>query len=66
MIDHYSEEGVIGRSYLEPYSAKSMFYLIPALHDLGTMLGPQLAPIDFCEDYEGMIALSRRLSLPPV
>lgn len=35
LIDLYMEEGVIGRGYLEPYIAKSMRYLIPALHDLG-------------------------------
>ena len=29
LIDLYTEEGVIGRSYLEPYIARSMRYLIP-------------------------------------
>jgi len=38
LIDLYTEEGVIGRSYLEPYIRRSMRYLIPALHDLGEML----------------------------
>lgn len=32
-IDLYTEEGLIGRSYLEPYIRRSMRYLIPALHD---------------------------------
>jgi mandelate racemase len=45
LIDLHTEEGVIGRSYLEPYIRKSMRYLIPALHDLGEMLKGQLA---FC------------------
>jgi len=46
LIDLYTEEGVIGRSYLEPYIRKSMRYLIPALHDLGEMLkGRRLAPV---------------------
>src|SRR5260370_33086764 len=50
LIDLYTEEGVIGRSYLEPYVLKSMRYLIPALHDLGEMLkGRRLAPIEFFE-----------------
>ena len=41
LIDLYTEEGVIGRSYLEPYIGRSMRYLIPAIHDLGEMLtGP--------------------------
>jgi mandelate racemase len=64
LIDLYTEEGVIGRSYLEPYITRSMRYLIPALHDLGEMLkGRRLAPIEFYEaarkslhfvGYEGM------------
>src|ERR1700719_1228305 len=64
LIDLYTEEGVIGRSYLEPYLRKSMRYLIPALHDLGEMLkGRRVAPIEFYEaarkslhfvGYEGM------------
>jgi mandelate racemase len=38
LIDLYTEQGVVGRAYLEPYITKSMRYLIPALHDLGEML----------------------------
>ena len=34
LIDLETEEGVVGRSYLEPYVVKAMRYLIPALHDL--------------------------------
>jgi hypothetical protein len=50
LIDLHTEEGVIGRSYLEPYLPKSMRYLIPALHDLGEMLkGHRVAPIEFYE-----------------
>jgi mandelate racemase len=45
LIDLETEEGVVGRSYLGPYNAKAMRYLIPALHDLGEMLaGHRLAP----------------------
>ena len=64
LIDLYTEEGVVGRSYLEPYIAKSMRYLIPALDDLGEMLkGRRIAPLEFYEagrkslqfvGYEGM------------
>ena len=64
LIDLHTEEGVIGRSYLEPYVPKSMRYLIPALHDLGEMFkGRRFAPIEFFEaarkslhfvGYEGM------------
>jgi mandelate racemase len=64
LVDLHTEEGVIGRSYLEPYILKSMRYLIPALDDLGEMLqGRRIAPIEFYEaarkslhfvGYEGM------------
>jgi mandelate racemase len=64
LIDLYTEEGITGRSYLEPYVAKSMRYLVPALHDFGTMLkGHRVAPVELYEvarkslhfvGYEGM------------
>jgi len=64
LIDLHTEEGVIGRSYLEPYILKPVRYLIPALRDLGEMLrGRRVAPIEFYEaarkslhfvGYEGM------------
>jgi mandelate racemase len=47
LIDLLTEEGIVGRSYLEPYVAKAMRYLLPALNDLGAMLkGRRLAPIE--------------------
>lgn len=47
LIDVATEEGIVGRSYLEPYVAKAMKYLVPALHDLGAMLsGRPLSPIE--------------------
>ena len=47
LIDLFTEEGVIGRSYLEPYSIKSMRYLVPALQDFGEMLkGRRVAPAE--------------------
>ena len=70
LIDIYTNEGVVGRSYLEPYVIKSMRYLVPALNDFGEMLvGSSLSPIDLYEKtrkslhfvgYEGlsMIAVS--------
>lgn len=64
LIDLYTEEGVVGRSYLEPYVPKSMAYLVPALHDLGELLkGRRVVPIEFYDlgrkslhfvGYEGM------------
>lgn len=47
LIDLYTDEGIEGRSYLEPYTAKTMKYLVPALRDLGEMLkGHQVAPTE--------------------
>ena len=70
LIDLYTEEGVTGRAYLEPYIVKSMRYLVPALNDMAEMLkGQPVAPADLYETtrkslhfvgYEGlsMIAVS--------
>ncbi len=50
LIDLYTEEGVVGRSYIEPYSAKTMRYLVPALQDFGELLkGRQVAPLELYE-----------------
>ena len=47
LIDLDTDEGIVGRSYLEPYTVKAMKYLIPALLDIGEMLkGHSLAPVD--------------------
>ncbi|MFL6839927.1 MAG: enolase C-terminal domain-like protein [Bradyrhizobium sp.] len=70
LIDLFTEEGVVGRSYLEPYSIKTMRYLVPALQDFGELLkGRRVAPIELHDlarkslhfvGYEGqsMIAVS--------
>lgn len=48
LIDLHTEEGIVGRSYLEPYVTKSMNYLIPALYDFGDMLkGRRITPVEF-------------------
>ena len=64
LIDLYTAEGVVGRSYLEPYIPNSMRYLVPAIHDLGEALkGRRIAPVELFEaarkslhfvGYEGM------------
>lgn len=47
LVDLLTEEGIVGRSYLEPYITRSMRYLVPALHDLGAVLkGRPVAPLD--------------------
>src|SRR3954447_1647768 len=70
LIDLATEEGIVGKSYLEPYTIKAMRYLVPALNDFGAMLkGRRVAPIELYElarkslhfvGYEGlsMIAVS--------
>jgi mandelate racemase len=70
LIDLYTQEGIVGRSYLEPYIIKSMRYLISALQDFGEILeGRRLAPFELYNSahkslhfigYEGlsMIAVS--------
>ncbi len=50
LIDLQTEEGIVGRAYLEPYVVKSMKYLVPALHDFGEMLkGHKVAPLELFE-----------------
>jgi mandelate racemase len=47
LIDLYTEEGIVGRSYLEPYVVKSMRYLVPALNDLADLVkGREVAPVE--------------------
>src|ERR1700680_511428 len=47
LIDLFTEEGIVGRSYLEPYTIKTMRYLVPALQDFGAMLkGRRIAPVE--------------------
>jgi mandelate racemase len=50
LIDLETDQGIVGRSYLEPYTVKTMKYIVPALHDLGEMLeGRSIAPIELHE-----------------
>ncbi|MDQ2803602.1 MAG: mandelate racemase, partial [Pseudomonadota bacterium] len=54
LIDLQTEEGVVGRSYLEPYLKDSARYLVPAIRDLAAGRKQQpLAPID---DFRSMRA----------
>jgi len=47
LIDLYTEEGVTGHSYLQPYSRKAMRYLIPALNDIADLLqGQNIEPFE--------------------
>ncbi len=68
LIDLQTEEGIVGRSYLEPYTPTTMKYLVPALHDLGELLkGQPVSPVDLYNSarkslqfvgYEGMSAIA--------
>jgi mandelate racemase len=47
LIDLHTEEGIVGRSYLEPYTIRTMKYLVPALHDFGELLkGRKVSPTE--------------------
>ena len=47
LIDVYTNEGVVGRSYLEPYLKNALRSIAPAIQDLGAALeGKTLAPLD--------------------
>jgi mandelate racemase len=47
LIDIYTNEGVVGHSYLEPYLRQSFRYIIPAIEDLATGAKDlPLAPFD--------------------
>jgi mandelate racemase len=47
LIDLETEEGIIGRSYLEPYLRHAARYIVPAIIDLATArTGQPLRPVD--------------------
>ncbi len=51
LIDVRTREGVVGRSYLEPYLHHAVKYIAAAIGDLGEMLqGKPLAPLDAYRD----------------
>lgn len=47
LIDLQTEEGIVGRSYLEPYTVKTLRYLVPAIHDFaGVLAGRRISPVE--------------------
>ncbi len=51
LIDLYTEEGIVGRSYLAPYLKRAARYIVPAIYDLAeARKGEIIAPFD---DFEG-------------
>jgi mandelate racemase len=47
LIDLYTDQGILGRSYLEPYLKHSTRYIVPAIHDLAAARkGQPIRPFD--------------------
>ncbi|HVN34163.1 MAG TPA: enolase C-terminal domain-like protein [Casimicrobiaceae bacterium] len=47
LIDLHTEEGIVGKSYLEPYLADSARYIVPAVRDLAnSRKGKPIRPLD--------------------
>jgi mandelate racemase len=50
LIDLHTKEGIVGRSYLEPYLKDAAKYIVPAIHDLArSREGKRVRPL---EDYQ--------------
>ena len=61
LIDLYTEEGIVGRSYLEPYLERSARYLVPMILDLAAARrGQRLAPFDDFRQAMGSLHLIGR------
>jgi mandelate racemase len=61
LIDLKTREGVIGRSYLEPYLKNAIRYVGPAIQDMAEAFkGRQLAPLDMYRDVIGTLHLLGR------
>lgn len=47
LVDLHTAQGIVGRSYLEPYTVRAMRYLVPAVEDLGEVLrGRGVSPVE--------------------
>jgi len=47
LVDLHTAQGIVGRSYLEPYTVRAMKYLVPAVQDLGEVLrGRKVSPVE--------------------
>ena len=50
LVDLFTNEGIVGRSYIEPYTAKTMKYIVAALEDFGELLQSRpVAPLEIFE-----------------
>ncbi len=47
LIDLHTNEGIVGRSYLEPYLEHAVRYIVPAIHDLAAARkGTRIRPLE--------------------
>ena len=61
LIDVKTKEGIIGRSYLEPYLKDAIRYIGPAILDLAELFkGSPLAPLDLYQKSMGRLHLLGR------
>ena len=68
LLDLYTREGIVGRSYLEPYLKTAARYIVPAIQDsAAAQIGKSLAPLDAFQagrrslnlvGYEGVAAIA--------
>ena len=61
LIDVKTKEGIVGRSYLEPYMKNAVRYIGPVIEDMAAAFkGRQLAPLDMYRDVIGSMHLLGR------
>jgi len=61
LIDVQTKEGIVGRSYLEPYLKTAIKYIGPVIEDMATAFtGRLLAPLDMYKDVIGHMHLLGR------
>ena len=64
LIDLETHEGIVGRSYLEPYLERAARYLVPMIEDLAQALqGQRVAPFDHYRQAIGSLHLVGREGL---
>jgi mandelate racemase len=47
LVDLHTDQGIVGRSYVAPYTVNTIKYLLPAIRDFGSLLkGKPVAPVE--------------------
>src|SRR6188768_2920094 len=58
LIDLQTEEGIVGRSYLEPYLVDSVKAIVPLIHDLAVRrAGRAIRPVDDFQEGQKSLTL---------